>query len=92
MGTDNTQIIIGGTNTAGCVIKSSKPMNAINSYIKGYATTIYLPMCAEYEQPGINDIERTMVSLVDVYKWIKKYGAYKIKLETNYTELNLPKK
>ena len=90
--TSDTQIIIGGCNTAGCVIKSSKPMNAIESYLKGYPTTIYLPMCAEYEQAGINDVERTMVSLVEVYKWIKKYRAYKITLETNYSALNLPKK
>ena len=67
-------------------------MNAIQSHIKGYITTIYLPMCAEYEQPGINDVERTMVSLVEVYKWIKKFRAYKITLETNYSALNLPKK
>lgn len=90
--TSDTQIIIGGCNTAGCVIKSTKPMNAIQSHIKGYITTIYLPMCAEYEQPGINDVERTMVSLVEVYKWIKKFRAYKITLETNYSALNLPKK
>lgn len=89
---NDTQIIVGGTNTAGCVIKSSKPMNAIESHLKGYRTTIYLPMCAEYEQPGINDVERTMVSLVEVYKWIKKYRAYSIYLETNLSGLNLPKR
>ena len=73
---NDTQIIIGGTNR-NCVIKSSKPMNAIESHLKGYRTTIYLPICAEYEQL-INDVERTMVSLVEIYKWIKKYRAYSI--------------
>ena len=66
-------------------------MNAIVACQAGYPTTIYLPMCAEYEQPGINDVERMMMGLVEVYKKIKKYKAFKITLENDFKYLNLPR-
>mgnify|MGYP001258800843 FL=1 len=90
MDTKDTQIIVGGCNTGGCVIKASKPMCAIDSYIKGYETTIYLPMCAEYEQPGINDTERSMMGFAEVYKQIRDYKAFKIRIETDFNALNIP--
>ena len=91
MNPNNTQIIIGGCNLAGCVTKATKPMNATAACEAGYPTTIYLPMCAEYEQPGINDVERMMMGLVEVYKQIKKYRAFKITLENDFRYLNLPR-
>ena len=67
----NTQIVIGGCNTSGCVIKS-KLCSAKYFSEKKYKTSIVLPMCAEYEASGINDIEKNMKAFVRVYNYVKK--------------------
>ena len=67
----NTRIIIGGCNTSGCVIKS-KLCSAKYFSEKKYKTNIVLPMCAEYEASGINDIEKNMKAFVRVYNYVKK--------------------
>ena len=86
----DTQIVVGGCNTGGCVTKASKLMNAVQAHNAGYQTTMYLPMCAEYEQPGINDTERQIAGLVESYKILKKYNAFKIKWENKFKYLDLP--
>jgi hypothetical protein len=71
MNNTNTQIIIGGCNTSGCVLKS-KLCSAKHFSDKKYKTNIVLPMCAEYEASGINDIEKNMKAFVRVYNYVKK--------------------
>ena len=71
MNNTDTQIVIGGCNTAGCVIKS-KLCSAKHFSDKKYKTNIVLPMCAEYEASGINDIEKNMKAFVRVYNYVKK--------------------
>jgi len=71
MNNTNTQIIIGGCNTSGCVIKS-KLHSAKYFSDKKYKTIILLPMCAEYQAPGINDIEKNMKAFARVYNYIKR--------------------
>lgn len=70
MNNTDTQIVIGGCNTSGCVIKS-KLCSAKYFSEKKYKTKILLPMCAEYEAGGINDIEKNMKAFARVYNYIK---------------------
>jgi len=70
MNNTDTQIIIGGCNTAGCVIQS-KLCSAKYFSWKQYKTTILLPLCAEYATQGINDIEKNMRAFGKVYTFIK---------------------
>ena len=70
MNNTDTEIVIGGCNTSGCVLKS-KMSSAKYFAEKNYKTTILLPMCAEYSQHGINDIEKNMRAFGKVYTYIK---------------------
>ena len=64
-------VIIGGTNTAGCVLRS-KSYSAIQWAKKGYPVQIYLPMCADYQLPGINQAERNMAAGSILYNVIRE--------------------
>ena len=46
-----TNIIIGGTETSGCVF-DNKNIGALHWAKRGYDTTIYLPLCCDYSSPG----------------------------------------
>ncbi len=85
----NTQIIVTGTNTSGCVF-NKKGIGAYHWYRHKYKTKIYLPMCAEYEKKGINDFERNMLGLASLYKKIYKERCFNIKICENMNDLNLP--
>ena len=64
-------VIIGGTNTAGCVLRS-KPYSAIHWAKKGYPVQIYLPMCTDYQLPGVNQAERNMAAGSILYNVIRE--------------------
>jgi|TARA_B100001094_G_scaffold115176_1_gene111133 hypothetical protein len=64
-------VILGGTNLAGCVLRS-KPYSAIHWAKRGYRTQIYLPMCADYELPGVNQVERMMAATSVMYNVIRE--------------------
>ena len=85
----NTQIIVTGTNTSGCVF-SSKDISAINWYKNKYKTKIYLPMCAEYDNKGANDFERNMLGFATLYKKIHKEKLFNIKICSDISDLGLP--
>ena len=70
MNNSNTEIVIGGCNTSGCVIQS-KLCSAKYFSWKQYKTTILLPMCAEYANYGINDIEKNMRAFGKLYTFLK---------------------
>ena len=85
----DTQIIVTGTNTSGCVF-NKKGIGAYYWYKNKYKTKIYLPMCAEYENQGINDFERNMLGVASLYKKIYKERFFNIKICKDFNDLNLP--
>ena len=85
----DTQIIVTGTNTSGCVY-NKKGIGAYHWYKHKYKTKIYLPMCAEYEKKGINDFERNMLGIASLYKKIWKGRHFNIKICEYMDDLNLP--
>lgn len=86
---DVDQVIITGTNTSGCVFKK-EGLGALYWTMKGYKTKIYLPMCAEYEQKGINDLERNINGFATLYRRIKKDKCFDIDIIKNFDDLELP--
>ena len=85
----DTQIIVTGTNTSGCVYKS-KSIGAYHWSKAGFKTKIYLPMTIEYEQKGINDLERNINGFATLYNEIKKDKCFDIDIVKNFTDLKLP--
>ena len=85
----DTQIIVTGTNTSGCVFKS-KDIGAFYWSKADYKTKIYLPMCAEYENQGINDFERNILGVASLYKQMQKEKCFNIKICRDFNDLNLP--
>ena len=83
----DTQIIIGGCNFGGCVI-NAKPISAVHWSKIGYQTIIHLPMCAEYEQPGVNSTEKAYNGFKQVYDFIKEHNAFDIQLTDKFEQLN----
>jgi len=60
-------VIIGGTNTTGCVLKSRK--YSLLEWAKiGMRTTLFLPMCNDYQLPGNTWAERVMMAWSTVSK------------------------
>ncbi len=84
----NTQVIIGGCNLGGCVI-NAKPMSAVFWQLKGYKTTIHLPLCAEYEQPGTNQVEKIYRSIEQLFHFTKEYKAFGIEYCTDFHRLKM---
>jgi predicted transcriptional regulator len=84
----NTQAIIGGCNLGGCVI-NAKPMSAVFWQLKGYKTTIHLPLCAEYEQPGTNAVEKVYRSIEQLFHFTKQYKAFGIEYCTDFHRLKM---
>lgn len=85
----NTQIIVTGTNTSGCVF-TGKPIGALHWYKEKYKTKIYLPMCAEYENNGRNDFEKNQIGFASLYKQIYDNKCFDIEICRNLNDLNLP--
>ena len=85
------QIIIGGTNLSGCVFKN-KSIGAYYWNKVGYKTKIYLPLCCEYEQYGVNDFQRNMNGFAQLYVDMKAADCLgKIDIIKNRDELELPR-
>lgn len=85
----NTQIIVTGTNTSGCVF-SGKKIGALHWYKNMYKTKIYLPMCAEYENNGRNDFERNQIGFASLYKRIYANKCFDMEICRELSDLNLP--
>ena len=82
----DTQIVIGGNNLAGCVV-SSKQISAVYWSKAGYRTTIHAPLCAEYEQPGINQVERTYNGFQKLYSVIRRHKCFDIQMSNEWHEI-----
>ena len=72
--TKETPIIFGGTNTLGCVT-TSKPYSAFEWAKRGWYVEILLPMCADYQMPGVTDTEIYIETFAKLYKEIKAEGV-----------------
>lgn len=57
--------------------------------MKGYKTKIYLPMCAEYEHKGINDFERNILGVAQLYKHMRAYNCLGIEICKEFSDLEL---
>tara|TARA_B100001079_G_scaffold175311_1_gene150407 strand:+ start:525 stop:1100 length:576 start_codon:yes stop_codon:yes gene_type:complete len=90
MNNTDTQIVIGGCNTAGCVIKS-KLCSAKYFSWKQYKTIILLPMCAEYAHHGINDVEKNMRAFGKVFTFIKDNKLKNIHIAEDVMRVNFIK-
>ena len=82
----DTQIVIGGCNISGCVA-SSKQISAVYWSKAGYRTTIHAPLCAEYEQPGINQVERTYNGFEKLYSTIRRHKCFDILMTSEWSEV-----
>ena len=68
--TPSTEINISGTNLSGCVM-SNKQTSVTNFAELGFKVNIILPMCAEGENTGVNDLEKMMKAITLVYRHLK---------------------
>lgn len=87
MNNTDTQIVIGGCNTSGCVLKS-KLCSAKYFSWKQYKTIILLPMCAEYAHHGINDVEKNMRAFGKMFTFIKDNKLKNIDIVEDVTRIN----
>ena len=65
-----TEINIGGTNLSGCVMRN-KQTSVTHFAELGFKVNIILPMCAEGENTGVNDLEKMMKAITLVYRHLK---------------------
>lgn len=82
----DTQIVIGGNNLGGC-ISQAKMISAVHWSKLDYRTTIHVPLCGEYEQPGMNQVERTYYGFQRLYSNIKEHKAFDIQLSSEWNEI-----
>jgi len=84
-------VIMGGTNTAGCIIRS-RSFSAAKWAQAGYEVQIWLPLCAENQLTGVNQLEREQKAFSIVYREIKKERLWnKIDIVDNIAHLKLVK-
>jgi len=68
---ENCIIILGGTNTAGCVLQNSN-VCARRWVDKGYNVQFHLSMCADYQSAGINQADKNQMAFALMYNYIKE--------------------
>tara|TARA_B110000503_G_scaffold82316_1_gene125631 strand:- start:942 stop:1514 length:573 start_codon:yes stop_codon:yes gene_type:complete len=87
----DTQIILGGCNTSGCVLKT-KNISSKDFALQQFETYIVLPLCAEYEASGINDVEKNMKAFNRVFNYIQKHKLETIHLLDNILDIHITRK
>ena len=70
---ENTRVIIGGTNTAGCLLFNSN-VSATHWVDEGYKVDMCLSMCADYQSAGLNQADKNQIAFATLYMYIKKYN------------------
>ena len=70
----NTNVIIGGTNTAGCLLRNAN-VAAINWINLGFNVQICLSICADYQLDGINSVEKNNMAMGILYNFVKDNNA-----------------
>ena len=85
-------VIVGGCNTAGCVIWT-KPYAAIKWAKAGFDTTIWLPICGEYQMPGATVSQVNMKAFELMFSYIKNSGAIdKLRIIADHSDLFITRK
>ena len=64
------KVIIGGTNTSGCLLNNSN-VAAINWINLGFNVQICLSICADYQMDGINSADKNHKAMAKLYNIIK---------------------
>ena len=65
-----TNIIVGGTETSGCVF-DNKNLGAFHWALRGYDTSIYLPLCCDFSSHGNTWFDKQIAGLSVIYHTIK---------------------
>lgn len=68
---NNSYIILGGTNTAGCLLRTANT-SAIQWIEKGFNIQYCLSLCTDYEIDGINTVEKNQMATAIMYSFIKR--------------------
>jgi len=76
---NKANIIIGGTETAGCIL-SNKKLGALNWSKRGYNTSIYLPLCAEVSALGNTWYEKQQGAFANFWSEIQNHDPKDYKL------------
>ena len=63
-------VIIGGTNTAGCLLNNSN-VAAINWINLGFNVQMCLSICADYQTNGINSADKNQKAMATLYNFVK---------------------
>ena len=64
------KVIIGGTNTSGCLLNNSN-ISAISWTNLGFNVQICLSICADYQMDGINSADKNHKAMAKLYNFIK---------------------
>ena len=64
------KVIIGGTNTSGCLLNNSN-ISAISWTNLGFNVQICLSICADYQMDGINSADKNHKAMAKLYNIIK---------------------
>lgn len=67
---ETTNIILAGTNTAGCLLRTSL-LSAKQWTFRKFNVHFCLSMCADYELDGINTVEKNQMATAIMYRFIK---------------------
>ena len=66
----NSNVVIGGTNTAGCLLRNSNV--CANEWIeRGFDVQMCLSICADYQLDGINTVEKNNMAMSILYNFAK---------------------
>jgi len=83
----NSTVIIGGTNTAGCLLRNAE-VAAINWINLGFNVQMCLSMCADYQLDGINSVEKNNMAMGILYNFVKNNNIInKVDICYDVTEL-----
>jgi len=80
-------VIIGGTNTSGCLLNNSN-VAAINWINLGFNVQICLSICADYQMDGINSADKNHKAMAKLYNFIKDNNIIdKVRIEYDIIDL-----
>ena len=81
------KVIIGGTNTSGCLLNNSN-VAAINWINLGFNVQICLSICADYQMDGINSADKNHKAMAKLYNFIKDNNIIdKVRIEYDIIDL-----
>ena len=85
----NTNVIIAGTNTSGCILYNSE-LSVKKWTDLDFNVQVCLSMCADYQSDGINGAEKNQKAAVRFYQYIKKHNLIsKVDMVYNANHLEL---